>query len=142
MSILKLAKKNMALDSRDATDRGDGEVDAPSGAKKKKPVTPDGITQGGLTPLGREAKDSLQKRGVGSALRTVARGIGNEVTGSFQKKKPLVLAKKSDPITKPDLSALPAAANAIAGKNKNKLKRMSQQITRGTPAANQNPFKR
>jgi hypothetical protein len=76
-------------------------------------------------------------------VRTVGRGIAKEVTDSFSKKKlPLVLEKKSAPLPKPDLSAVAPAAKTIAARTDAKLKRMSQQITRGTRAANPNPFKR
>ena len=102
------------------------------------------ITKGGFTPLGLEAKDSLQKHGLASAARTVARGIGKEFTDSFKpKKQPVAPARKPDPLPNPDVSEALAAADDIGRKTKarldNKLKRMSQQITRGTPAANKTP---
>ena len=50
--------------------------------------------------------------------------------------------KVVQPLPTPAIPALPAAANTIARRNKNKLKDMSRRITRGTSAANSNPFKR
>jgi hypothetical protein len=50
--------------------------------------------------------------------------------------------KVVQPLPTPTIPALPAAANSIARQNKNKLKNMSRRITRGTTAANPNPFKR
>lgn len=123
---------------------------------KKKDSVMSKLTAGGFTPLGREAKDSLQKNGVGSAIRTVARGLKNETKASFgmdtaSTKKPLVLKQKveaSPASTGGDSAAAVAkpavdkAAKTIEQRTKSKLARMSSAITAGTRAANPNPFKK
>ena len=72
--------------------------------------------------------------------------VGTMVERFMGKKKPLVLQKKvagtDMPIPRPDLSKLPSAAKTVAQRTDTKLKRMSQQITRGTRAANPSPFKK
>lgn len=91
--------------------------------KKKKGVL-DSITEGGLTPLGREAKDSLQKQGVMSAIRTVGRGYAKEFTDSFKsppgggKKIVLVPKKVGGDLPKPNLSAVAGAVDKIGRKTR------------------------
>lgn len=135
----------------EATEKSENDGDADD--RKAKPKKKGNIlTEGGLTPLGREAADSLKKNGFASAARTVGRGIAKEVVDSFEskpKKLPMILERKKAiaPLKKatlptPDISKLAPAAKTIAQRTDAKLKRMSQQITRGTPAANPSPFKK
>lgn len=95
------------------------------------------ITKGGITPLGSAAKDSLQKNGIGSAVKTVARGLRNEFAGSFG--KDTVKMNKQDAL-KDKYAA--DDEREMEHRKEMKLKRMSQAITRGTSAANKNSFKK
>jgi hypothetical protein len=153
-------KKPLALKKigrPDDDNDGDRETDGRAEAREKaiaKKVTDAAKPFGGLRPGGvtRDAtlkpKPALPAQASPTAAKARAVGgaasssIGTMVERFIGKKKPLVLAKKSDPLPKPDISKLAPAAKTIAARTDTKLKRMSQQITRGTRAANPNPFKK
>jgi hypothetical protein len=123
-----------------------GKPAAVAAANPAKAITDAAKPFGGLRPGGKTRDVTIGKKPktlppsplpVAKTAATKSKpspAVGAMVGRFMGAKKPLVLQKKAAPA--------PVAPAPAAPKKADKLKRMSQQITRGTRAANPNPFKK